>query len=44
MKTEKQKEKLIKDDPLYYESKLIFTLQTLLQDNEKYKKPEPRVS
>ena len=42
MKTEEQKEKLIKDDPLYYESKLIFTLQTLLQDNEENtKNPNP---
>lgn len=32
--TEEQKEKLLDNDPSYYESKLIFTLQTLLQDNE----------
>jgi len=42
--TEEQKEKLIKDDPLYYESKLIFTLQTFLQDNEENtKNPNPEL-
>jgi len=40
--TEEQKEKLLENDPLYYQSKLIFTLQTLLQDNaENTKSPNP---
>ena len=40
--TEEQKEKLLDNDPSYYESKLIFTLQTLLQDNEENtKNPNP---
>ena len=40
--TEEQKEKSIKNDPLHYESRLIFTLQTFLQDNkENTKNPNP---
>ena len=40
--TEEQKEKSIKNDPSYYESRLIFTLQTFLQDNEENtKNPNP---